>query len=250
MGSSSADMLLCGRWHGLHNMGILLLFVGLMSLQLATFWPLMKYVTDGVFGEVLQCWELWTTNPTNNPVSNRCDNKMVTLKTFVKFFYFLIVRCILMVNLVDMMMVLVMRIHNFNVANSQEFQLHTPYCFYVCAFYVLTNRLHSRYVPRHMIHILNFVVFSAYGIRTLMSRYINDRAQKSSVMSLYAARFICFFVVITEYFVCKMYGFGTWAGISLDHHVIQLGVLYTNLFAFYILDIVYKTLFPDSKTFI
>jgi len=168
------------RWHGMQNMGILLLFVGIMSMQLATVLPMMSFFNRGVFGETEECWEQWTTKR-HYPTSEFCDNRIVTLKTFATFFYFLIVRCIIVASLLDIMMMLVVRVRNFKISNPRDIQLHTPYCFYMCAVYELTNRLHSRYMPYAVIHKINMLVFAACGIKTFLPRFKEHISQKSSM---------------------------------------------------------------------
>ena len=105
------------RWYRWQSKSMLLLFVGLMSMQLAYLWPIMVYVINGALPQVLKCWEYYTqTNASPTPAF--CYNNFTEVQLFsCSYAYFFVVRLILLSNLVDMMVVVVVQIHTNNVFN-------------------------------------------------------------------------------------------------------------------------------------
>jgi len=217
------------RWHGMQHIGTLLLFVGIMSMQLAADWPYMNSMSYWMYGELQQCFAATT--------ADFCQNRLQTLKYFAAFIYVWMVRLFIVASLIDIMQMLVVRLRNTKILNPQDLVFHTPYCLYMCALYVATDKLHSRFVPGSFIHLINTLVFATCGIRTFLPRFKSGIPQKSSLRSMYVARVVCLFVVLTDVIVCSMAGFTSWATHLLDSYVAQFGILYFHLTAFYLAEI-------------
>ena len=179
---------------------MLLLSVGLLSLQTATSWPWIRYVGDGFFQEMRLC-KVSFYSAVSNADSTSCDNKAIRLQLLCTFAYCLVAMGVGMVYLMDVVTVLVLYVRVPNADDNTAPIYHIPHCFHVCTLYVVTSiGIEAKeFVPVRVTHTVNFVLFLLCGGRTFLARYDRKEDLWTTRVSLYASRGICFFVVGTEY---------------------------------------------------
>jgi len=236
------------RWHRWWNTSMLLMFVGLLSVQLANSLPQVRIIYQDAFPQVVLCWNNYMQF--NSTVSttlcenedNICENEVTMFKIFVvSYVYFYFVFFMLVANLVDMAMSVAAIVHNNKDLDmdDKDKMLHFPYCFITCVLYVLTDHLQGT-VPSFVVHTLNTVVFFLFGAWTFADSHKTRFV--SSAISLHVSRFICLFVCVTDWCVCNLTGFPTNHTWCLGHYVILLGMLHTNLFWFFLADCIFSKL--------
>jgi len=199
----------------------LILFVGIMSMQLAADWHRLKFLDFYMHVELEEC--LGITE------AGFCVTHVDTLKYIASFIYMIFVRFFIAASLLDIIYVLVMRLRNLIIVNLDDIVDHTPHCFYMCALYAVADRLHSSIVPSAYIHVMKMLVFGFLGLRYFAPQIRNANDKPSSRKSMYVARCICLFVFLTELAQYDMTGTPNWVILSLRSYKKNVWLLYCNL---------------------
>jgi len=131
------------RWYRWYSTSMVLLFVGLLSLQVANSLTKLRISHHSVYPRTLLCWSNYMGYPMS-ATSQICQNQVNQLNLFMSsYFYFCIVCVILTTNLVDIAMSVVIIVHNNKDLDmkDKDRMLHFPYCFATGVLYGLTDRL-------------------------------------------------------------------------------------------------------------
>jgi len=236
-------------WRGSQSTYMLLLSVGLLSLQTATNWPWISYVVDGFRYEMHLCKVSYSKLSNTDSIS--CDNNAIRLKMLCTFAYCVVAMGVGIIYLVDVMTVLVLYVRTVNADDNTAPIYHIPHCFQVCTLYVVTSigMALKEFVPVSVTHTLNFLLFLMCGGRTFLARYHRKEDLWTTRVSLYASRGICFFVVGTEWFVNRWHGYRTWGYLAVGSLFQQVQSITLNLFVCFVVVAIFNAIRPNRRVF-
>lgn len=232
---------------GHQSAAMLLLSVGLLSLQTATSLPMILYVGEGFLTEMRLC-KFKFYSPVNKADSESCDNKAIRLQLVCTFAFCVAAIGFGIMYLLDMATVLVLYLRVPNADQTAPIY-HIPHCFHMCTLYVVTSIgiALQEFVPVRVTHTVNFVLFLLCGGRTCLARYSHEEDLWTTRLSLYASRCICFFVVGTAWFANSWHGHETWASLTVGYLFQQAQCLTVNLFGFFVLVAVHNAIRPNRR---
>jgi len=233
------------RWYRWCSNSMVFLFVGLLSLQVANSLTELRIIHHAVYPQTVLCWNNYMQYESNETMEI-CRGNDTEMKLYMcSYCYYYIVCVILATNLVDIAMSVVVIVHNNKDLDMKEKDrmFHFPYCFATGVLYGLTNRLLGN-VPI-VLHTLNTVVFLLFGAWTCSRS--NSHNHASGTFSLRVSRFICLFVCVTDWCVCKLTGVITNASVSIVTDLELLATLHQNMFWFFLADCILSKLCAKKR---
>jgi len=220
------------HWSGTQNMMLFAMYAGMLSLHWAYAWPRLMFMVARSSEVVQDCWIEWTTANSTTFSQDKCDNQHIATLEFMHLIYYCMAGATGVMFCVDMATVVVLFYRNQNIISPDDVVIHKAYCSEACTWYLFLEQMHQQHQLVWLKHTLNVIIFCGLLCETETNSF-QQKKSKTSALSLFGYRLVCFCVCFSEFFVLYYYGRDTYTSTVINLTYFEVCHVYQYVIFFF-----------------